>query len=196
MIVYHALTRVLGNDKRLSVELPLSGTAWRGWALAMQSEGEVGLAQLRQSLAAIVALKQEVARPTCLVLLAEAAGHVGQVAEGLRLLTETPMAFEASGRGDVLTEAYRLQGDILLRQTVPDAAQAEACFQQALTIARQQRARSWELRIALSLSRLWQQHGQRAAAYELLAPIYDWFTEGFETADLREAKALLDELGA
>jgi predicted ATPase len=172
------------------------GTTWRGWALAMQSEGEVGLTQLRQSLAAIVALKQEVARPTCLVLLAEAAGHMGQVAEGLRLSAEALAVLAANGQGYLLAEAYRLQGALLLRLAAPDAVQAEACFQQALAIARQQQARSWELRTALSLSRLWQQHGQRAAAYELLAPIYDWFTEGFETTDLRETKALLDELRA
>jgi predicted ATPase len=83
----------------------------------------------------------------------------------------------------------------LLRQTAPDAIQAEACFQQALAIARRQHAKSWELRAATSLSRLWQQQGKRAAARELLAPIYGWFTEGFDTADLQEAKVLLAELG-
>ena len=103
---------------------------------------------------------------------------------------------EASGQGDMLAEAYRLQGELLLRQAAPDAAQAEACFQQALAIARRQQAKSWELRAAMSLSRLWQQQGKRAAAHELLAPIYGWFTEGFDTADLQEAKALLDELAA
>jgi len=90
----------------------------------------------------------------------------------------------------------RLKGEILLRQAVPEVAQAEVCFQQALTIARRQQARSWELRAAMRLSRLWQQQGKRAAARELLAPVYGWFTEGFDTADLQEAKALLDELGA
>ena len=81
---------------------------------------------------------------------------------------------------------------MLLRQATPDAAQAEACFRQAL--ARRQQAKSWELRAATSLSRLWQQQGKRAEARDLLAPIYGWFTEGFDTADLQEAKALLDEL--
>jgi len=78
-----------------------------------------------------------------------------------------------------------------LRQIPPDTAQADACFQQALAIARQQQARSWALRAALSLSRLWQQQGKRAAAHALLAPVYGWFTEGFDTADLQDAKALL-----
>src|SRR5262249_38095761 len=98
------------------------------------------------------------------------------------------------GRGDMLTEVYRLQGELLQRQAVPDAAQAEACFQQALAIARHQQAQSWELRTATSLARLWQCQGKRAEAYELLAPIYGWFTEGFDTADLQDAKALLEAL--
>ena len=170
------------------------GTCWRGWALAMQGHGEAGLAQMRQGLAAIVATGNELVRPLWLVLLAEAAGHVGQVEDGLRLLAEALTAFEASGRGDLLAEAYRLQGALLLRQSSPDAAQVEACFQQALAIARRQQARSWELRAAMSLSRLWQQQGQREEARTLLAPVYEWFTEGFDTADLQEAKTLLDEL--
>jgi predicted ATPase len=95
----------------------------------------------------------------------------------------------------MLTEAYRLQGELLLRQSVPDAAQAASCFQQAFTIARRQKAQSWELRTALSLSRLWQRQGKRAEERKLLAPIYRWFTEGFDTADLQEAKALLKGLG-
>jgi len=147
-------------------------------------------------MAAVLATGQTLARPFCLFLLAEAAGHTGQMAEGLRLLAEALTAFEASGRGDLLAETYRLQGELLLHQAVPDAAQAEACFQQALTIARRQQAKSWELRAAVSLSRLWQQQGKRDEARELLAPVYGWFTEGFDTADLQEAKTLLEELGA
>ena len=109
-------------------------------------------------------------------------------------MTEALTAFEASGRGDMLTEAYRLQGELLLRQVVPAVARVEACFEQALAIARSQQAKSWELRAAISLSQLWQQQGKRDEARELLAPIYGWFTEGFDTADLQEAKALLEAL--
>ena len=83
---------------------------------------------------------------------------------------------------------------MLLQQAVPDAAQAEACFQQALDVARQQQAKSWELRAATSLARLWQSQDKRQEAYDLLAPVYAWFTEGFDTADLQEAKVLLGEL--
>ena len=170
------------------------GTCLRGWALAIHGQGEAGQAQIHQGLAIVLATGQTLSQPLCLVLLAEAAGHAGKVDEGLHLLAEALTAFEAGGRGDMLAEAYRLQGELLLRQGTPDAAQAEACFQQALAIARRQQAKSWELRAAMSLSRLWQQQGKRAEAHELLAPIYDWFTEGFDTADLQEAKALLAEL--
>jgi predicted ATPase/class 3 adenylate cyclase/DNA-binding winged helix-turn-helix (wHTH) protein len=172
------------------------GTYLRGWALAMQGEGAAGLAQLHQGLAHVVATGQELSRPFCLVLLAEAAGQVGQVEEGLRRLAEALTMMEASGRGDLLAEAYRLQGTLLLRQAVPDAVQAEARFQQALALARRQQAKAWELRTALSLCRLWQQQGQRAKARALLAPIYRWFTEGFDTGDLQEAQALLTALRA
>jgi predicted ATPase len=151
----------------------------------MQDQREAGLEELRQGMAAVLATGQHLSRSSCVILLAEAVGHTGQIEEGLHLLTEALEAFEASGRGDMLTEAYRLQGGLLLRQATPDVPQAEACFQQA---------KSWELRAAMSLARLWQQQGQRTQAYDLLAPIYSWFTEGFDTADLQDAKALLDSL--
>jgi len=170
------------------------GTFWQGWTRVAQGQGEAGLVQMRQGIAAVWGTGQSLARPFGLVLLAEAAWHCGQVAEGLRLLAEALEALETNAQGDMRAEAHRLQGELLLRQATPDAAQAEACFQQALAVARRQQAKSWELRTALSLSRLWQQQGKRAEAYELLAPIYCWFTEGFDTADLQEAKALLEAL--
>jgi class 3 adenylate cyclase/predicted ATPase len=179
------------------------GACWRGWVLTMQGQGAAGLAQIQQGLAAIEATGQVLSRPRCLGLLAEAAGHVGQVEEGLRLMGEALTAFKAHGHGDLLAEAYRLQGELLLaqegkRRQAKGKGQkleaAAACFQQALTVARHQRAKSWELRAALSLARLWQRQGKRQAAADLLAPIYGWFTDGFDTADLQEAKALLAAL--
>jgi predicted ATPase len=169
-------------------------TCWRGWALVLQGQGEAGLAQLRQGLAAISTTGPMLSRPFGLVLLAEAAAHAGQLQEGLGLVAEALAAFEASGRGDQLAETYRLQGELLLWQAVPETAQAEACFQQALAIARRQQAKAWELRAALSLARLWQRQSKRDEARALLAPIYGWFTEGFDTADLQEARSLLDQL--
>jgi predicted ATPase/DNA-binding winged helix-turn-helix (wHTH) protein len=170
------------------------GTCWRGWALAVQGQGEAGMAQLRQGLAAVLATGQTLTQPVHLVLLAEAVGYAGQVEAGLPLLAEALTAFEASGRADLLAEAYRLQGALLLQQAVPDPARAEACFQQALAIARRQQAKAWELRAATSLSRLWQQQGKHTEGHALLAPVYRWFTEGFDTADLQEAKTLLEAL--
>ena len=111
-------------------------------------------------------------------------GYAGQVEDGLRLLAEALTSFEASGQGDLLAEAHRLQGEFLLCRAAPKVAQAEAWLQQALAVSRRQQAKSWELRAAMSLSRLWQRQGKRKEAYELLAPIYGWFSEGFDAADL------------
>jgi predicted ATPase len=152
------------------------------------------MAQIRQGMAVMVTLGQMNYRMLCLLLLAEATVSGGQMEQGLSLLAEARTVVEANDQGDLLAEAYRLQGELLQRQDIPDAAQAEACFQQALAIARRQQAKSWELRTAMSLVRLWQQQGKSAEAHELLAPIYGWFTEGFDTADLQEAKTLLDAL--
>jgi predicted ATPase len=91
-------------------------------------------------------------------------------------------------------EMYRLKGALLLQQSSDNSTAAATCFQQAITIAQSQQAKSWELRAATSLARLWQQQGKHQEAYDLLAPVYQWFTEGFDTADLKDAKALLDEL--
>jgi predicted ATPase len=170
------------------------GTVWRGWALAFQGQGEAGMTQMHQGLAAILATGFTLARPRCLRLLAEAALHTGQVDQGLHWLAETLGALEEGGPGDGLAEAYRLQGALLLHQDTPDESQAEVCFQQSLAIARRQQAKSWELRAAMSLSQLWQRQGKGAEARALLAPIYSWFTEGFDTADLQEAKTLLEVL--
>jgi DNA-binding winged helix-turn-helix (wHTH) protein/predicted ATPase len=170
------------------------GTCWQGWAGAMQGEPVAGLAQLRHGLEAVLTTGQTLARPFCLVLLAEVARHEGQVEEGLRLVAEALAAFEDSERGDLLAEAYRLQGELLLAQEGTGEEEAASCFQEALAIARRQQAKAWELRAAMSLARLWQRQGKRPAARALLASIYGWFTEGFDTVDLQEAKELLDEL--
>ena len=171
------------------------GTCMRGWALTMQGQGEVGLEQFRQGLAAIMATGQEVMRPFGLFHLAEAAGHAGQVEEGLRLLAEALEALETNTQGDRLTEVYRFQGELLLRQATPDTAQVEASFRQALDIARRQQAKSLGATGRHEPGdRLWQQQGKQKEAHQMLSEVYGWFTEGFDTKDLQEAKALLDEL--
>jgi predicted ATPase len=170
------------------------GTILQGGALAAQGQGEAGIAQMHQGLAAYRATGAGDHRPFFLALLAEACGKAGQSDEGLRVLTEALAAVDTTGERFYEAELYRLKGELLLQQTARDEQQAETCFHQALDIARRQQAKSLELRAAVSLSRLWQQQGKRAEARELLAPIYGWFTEGFDTADLQEAKALLEAL--
>jgi predicted ATPase len=168
------------------------GTFRRGWAIAAQGQHEEGLAQMHQGLAAAQAAG-EVERLQ-FARLAAAYGENGQAEVGLRLLAEAPVAMDNTGEDGNTVLLYRIKGELLLRQAAPDVSQAEACFQHALIVARRQQAKSLELQTALSLARLWQQQGKRAEAYELLAPVYGWFTEGFETADLQDAKALLEEL--
>jgi predicted ATPase len=148
---------------------------------------------MREGLAAWRTTGMGVTVPAMLVLLAEAYGSAGQAAEGLTKLAEALEVIDHTGERFYEAALYRLKGE-LLRQTISDERQAEACFYQALEIARSQHAKSLELRAAMSLSRLWQQQDKRAEARELLAPIYGWFTEGFDTADLQEAKALLNAL--
>jgi class 3 adenylate cyclase/predicted ATPase len=170
------------------------GTILRGWALAWQGQGAEGLAQMCQGLSAFRATGAEGRRTCFLALLAEGYRGTGEVQEGLRVLAEALAAAHNRGEHYCEAELHRLTGELLLLQSADQHAEAEACFHQALAIARRQQAKSWELRAAMSLSRLWQQHGKQAEARALLAPIYGWFTEGFETADLQEAKALLDAL--
>ena len=101
---------------------------------------------------------------------------------------------ETTGERWCEAEIYRLKGELLLQQNSHNQAQAETCFTQAISIAQNQQAKSWELRSVTSLAHLWQRQGKRQEAHDLLAPVYNWFTEGFDTADLKDAKALLDAL--
>ena len=165
----------------------------RGWTLTENGQAEEGIAQIHQGLAAYQATGATRDRPYYLALLAEASAKVGQTTEGLEALAEALATLAKSGVPWWEAELYRLRGELLLLSADNEAA-AEACFHQALDIAPRQQARSLELRAAMSLTRLWQRQGKRAEAHQLLEPIYGWFTEGFDTADLKEAKALLDEL--
>jgi predicted ATPase len=166
---------------------------YRGWALVIQEQGEQDVAQLQQALAAYRAMGAKLGLSGMLPLLAEAYGKVGQVEAGLQTLAEALALVDQTQERFYEAELYRLQGELLLVRSVEHHAEAETCFRQALDIARRQQAKSLELRAATSLARLWQRHGKRAEARALLAPIYGWFTEGFDTADLRDAKALLHE---
>ena len=170
------------------------GTIRRGWALAAQGQGAEGVEQIRQGLAVWRATGADLVLPWFLALLAEACGRAGAAEEGLTAVAEALTAVHTKANRAYEAELYRLKGELLVTLSPGNIAEAESCFQQALNIARRQEAKSWELRSAMSLARLWQQQGKHAAAYALLAPIYGWFTEGFDTADLQGAKALLAEL--
>jgi predicted ATPase len=170
------------------------GICGRGWALAMQGQGAEGSAQLRQGIAAYRATGAAILVPWFYLLLADVAERFGHTAEGLQALAEAHTLVEQQEARWWEAEVCRLQGIVLLRQTGTSPAEAEAWLQRALDVARHQQAKSWELRAAMSLSRLWQQQGKGAAAHALLAPVYSWFTEGLDTADLQEAKALLEVL--
>ena len=165
----------------------------RGWALAKQGWAVEGIAQIRHGLGAIQAAGAEQWQPGFLAVLAEAYGEAGQPEEGLTALAE---AFDlASKTGCAVNEPrlYLVRGNLLLMQNDLHAAQAASCFQRAIEVARKQNAKSWELRTTISLARLLARRGRRDEACTMLSEIYNWFTEGFETADLKDAKALLDE---
>ena len=171
------------------------GTSLRGWALARQGQGEVGMAQVRQGIAALRASGAALLVPYFCTLLAEVSAHLGHREDGLQALAEAHTVVEQQEERWWEAEIHRLRGVVLLRQPGTPQAEAETWLQRALDVARRQEAKSLELRAAMSLSRLWQQQGKGQEAHDLLAPIYGWFTEGFDTADLQDAKTLLEELG-
>ncbi len=170
------------------------GAISRGWALAAQGHGVEGLSQIREGLAALQATGTEFLRSHFLALLAEAYGKAAQVEEGLSTVAKGLAFVERTEERFYEAELYRLRGELLFQQSPDNATEAAACFHRALDVSRNQAAKSWELRAATSLARLWQQQGKMAEARELLAPVYGWFTEGFDTADLKDAKGLLEEL--
>jgi predicted ATPase len=203
----HQLRRELQPTEELSEALialsteqgfaywPGVAMAMRGWALAERGQGEAGVAELRSAMATIRAIGIAAELPWYLALLAGAHATVGQTAEGLDAIAEALVLVANTKERFYEAEIYRVKGELLLKQGGSNtAAEAESCFHQALDIARVQPAKSWELRAATSLARLWRDQGRRVEAHDLLAPVYGWFTEGFETRDLKDAKALLDEL--
>ncbi|MCZ6893286.1 MAG: hypothetical protein O7H40_04465 [Gammaproteobacteria bacterium] len=132
--------------------------------------------------------------PQCLTFRAQALAHMDRPDDALAAIEQATCLTEQNGDRHWEAETHRIHGEILLMHSRGSESEIESCFQTALTVARKQQAKSWELRAATSLARLWQSQGKTQEAHDLLAPVYDWFTEGFDTADLAEARALLDEL--
>lgn len=195
------------------------GMMVRGWALAEQGALEEGIEQLKQGLAAWRAMGGELALPHFLSTLAEAYGKGGRAHEGLRVLEEAQAISHKNAERRFEAELLRIRGELLWQQIagaglkpapteasmVPEAdaaptsrwprlSEVERCFRQAIDVAHHQQARSWQLRTVMSLARLWQTQGRHAEAYQILVESYNWYTEGFETPDLREAKELIDAL--
>ncbi len=188
------------------------GTILRGWAQAEQGSASEGIAGMRQGLVTYRNTETRWLEPYVLAMLAEAHGNAGQVHEALQVLTEALDVIHATRECAWEAELHRIKGELLLKTRDRDRdrglgtqqnqgarvakpeLEAEACFRAAMDIARGQEAKSWDLRAAMSLVRLWRSQGKEAEARQLLAERYGWFTEGFDTLDLEDAKALLGEL--
>ena len=175
-------------------------TLLRGWALATQGQDEVSIRQIHKGLDILRATGSGVGWTAALTMLAEAYGKVGQVEEGLTALAEALAFVDKTEERVWEAELYRLRGELTLQQFKVQSSrfkieeEAEACFLKAIEISKKQQAKSLELRAATSLARLWQQQGKQEAAHKLLSDVYNWFTEGFDTKDLREARTLIEEL--
>jgi predicted ATPase len=169
-------------------------TSLRGSAIAKQGRNQEGIAQLQEGLAASRAAGAELWRPYFLCSLAEACMETGRFDDGLNALTEALAFADENEVGFSRAEIHRLRGELRLRLNDSNTAEAQSCYERAIEIAHHQSAKSLELRATISLARLLNKQGNRDEARAMLAEIYNWFTEGFDTADLKDAQALLDEL--
>jgi predicted ATPase len=172
------------------------GAILHGWALSESGQKpEECIAQMRQGLADLRATGAGLWQPCFLALIAEACDKANRIDEGLTVLDQALGIVQERAERFYEAELHRLRGELLLRCNPANVSACETCFRTAIAIARNQQARSLELRAATSLARLWVERGERRNAQDLLTGICGWFTEGFNTLDLREARALLSELG-
>jgi predicted ATPase/class 3 adenylate cyclase len=204
-LIYHFRQQGLATQEQADVVIALSrehgfshllawGTMLRNWALVAQGQSTVDVDEIRQNLDAYQATGAGTLLPLWLAVLADAHGKAKHLVQGLEVLDEALIIGQHTGVRFYQAELYRLKGEFLLQQSSANVDEAESNLNQALEVSRHQQAKSLELRAATSLARLWQSQGKRQDAYELLEPVYDWFTEGFDTADLIDAKQLLDAL--
>ena len=166
----------------------------QGCVLALTGKAADAIQLIAPGLAAFRSTGSTFVVPSFLSNLARACAELGQFDDAWRCIDEAMTAVETTKEKWCEADIHRIAGEIALMSPEPDAAKAEACFERALAVARSQQAKSWELRAAMSMARLWRDQGKRDEARDLLAPVYGWFTEGFDTLDLKEAKALLDAL--
>jgi predicted ATPase len=172
------------------------GMATQGCVFALAGQASDAVALIAPSIATYRSTGSSHWMPLCLSILARAYAQLDLFDDAWRCVDEAIAAVKASRERWNEASIHRIAGEITLMSPKPDATKAEACFERALAVARQQQAKSWELRAATSMARLWQGQGKRPQARDLLAPVYGWFTEGFDTLDLKEAKALLDALAS
>jgi class 3 adenylate cyclase/predicted ATPase len=198
----YATTETLANelftlaDEQDAVAWRQGGLIYRGWVFAVTGKASEAIQLMTPGLASWRSTGSTYMTWGGLSLLAKSYADLGQTEEASRSIDEAKSVIE--GNGETWCEAlvHLIDGEIALKSPQPDAAKAEASFERALAVARQQQAKSWELRAAACLARLWRDQGKPQHACELLAPIYGWFTEGFDTLDLKDAKALLEELAS
>ena len=184
---------VLAEEKG-SVYWNAAGMLARGWFLALTGKTLDAVSIFTSTIRAYRSLGSTVCLPVWLSHLARAYGELGQLDEARSYIDEAMTAVETTKEKWYEADVHRIAGEIALMSPERDAAKAEACFEQALAVARAQQAKSFELRAAMSMAKLWRDQGRRDEARELLSPVYGWFTEGFDTLDLKQAKALLDEM--
>jgi predicted ATPase len=184
----------LADEQESSAMWKPAGLLYRGWSFAVNGRTSEAIQLITSGLAAYRSSGATNLTPVGLSLLAKCYADLGQLEEAWRTIDEAKAVIERTGETWFEAYVHCIAGEIALKSQRPDAAKAEVCFEQALAVARQQQAKSWELRAATSVARLWRDQGKPQQARELLAPIYDSFTEGFNTRDLKEAKALLDKL--
>ncbi len=184
----------MSQERKLTFWLP-AGRVFSGLLMTRAGGGLTGIDQMLSGIDALRAVNTSLCLTVNYLFLAEAYSQSGQTTEALTAIQAALSLVERTRERSFAAELHRLQGELLLRQENHGAeTKAEECFRRAVEIAQQQSAKSWELRAGTSLSRLWLRHGKKADAFELLAPVCDWFTEGRDTADLKESRTLLDQL--
>jgi predicted ATPase len=182
----------LADEKGASFWKPLA-TVGRGCVLALTGDASKAIQVNTSGTTAYRSTGATVILPLYLSSLAWAHAELGQFDDAWRCVNEATTAIQTTKETWHEAEVNRIAGEISLKSPEQDTAKAQAYFERALAVAREQQAKSWELRTAMSMARLWRDQGKRAEARELLAPVYGWFTEGFDTRDLKEAKALLEQ---
>jgi len=181
-------------DEQEAVLWRIAGLTKPGWIFAVTGRASEAVQLLAPALAAYLSTGSTYFAPVGLSLLAKSYADLGRLDDAWRSVDEAKSVIERTKETWYEADVHRIAGEIALKSPRPDAAKAKAYFEHALAVARQQQAKSWELRAATSMARLWRDQGKPQQARELLAPVYGWFTEGFDTLDLKEAKALLEEL--